>query len=186
MTLPQLIILDRDGVINQDSDQFIKSEAEFHLIPGSSKAIAKLKQAGLLVTVATNQSGVARGLFNIQDLNKMHEKLAALLKKDGGSLDYIAICPHREQDHCDCRKPKAGLLNEIMNKFKVTSANCLFVGDSFRDYEAALALEMPFALVLTGKGLKTLTAHPELNEKISIYDNLLSFANDLIVNTNLM
>src|SRR3990167_4912962 len=106
----KLIILDRDGVINEDSDTFIKRVEEWHPLPGSIEAIARLSQAGFFVAVATNQSGIARGLFSHQDLDAMHQQLFKLVKAAGGKIDYLAFCPHGPDDHCECRKPKAGLL----------------------------------------------------------------------------
>lgn len=175
MTL-RAIILDRDGVINEDSDEFVKSVAEFKLIPGSLKAIARFKQKGLAIAVASNQSGIARGLFSLETLNAMHAKLSMLLKAENTALDYIAICPHGPNDTCLCRKPKPGLLLEICQALKLKPAECLFVGDSFRDYEAAQAINMAFALVKTGKGLRTLEKHPELVLKVSIYQDLHDFS----------
>lgn len=164
MKKPRLIILDRDGVINEDSPHFIKSPAEFVPIPGSFDAIAQLKAQGLLVAVATNQSGLARGLFTKATLQAIHHKLPP--------LDYLAYCPHGPEDHCDCRKPKPGLLLTICQALKIDIADALFVGDSFRDYEAAHAINMRFALVLTGKGNETLQTHPEIFNKTNAYKDL--------------
>lgn len=175
--LPPLIILDRDGVINEDSENFIKSPDEFIPIPGSLEAIAKLKKSGAIIAIATNQSGLARGLFKAATLQKMHQKLTALLAKQNTEIDHIAICPHGPDDHCNCRKPKPGLLIEICQKFNIAPHSAIFIGDSFRDYEAAKAINMPFALVLSGKGSKTLAEHPALQKKTNVYQDLETFAN---------
>lgn len=175
----KLIILDRDGVINEDSDAFIKSVDEFIPIPGSILAIAKFKQAGFLVAIASNQSGIARGLFTFDTLQVMHLKLSNLLKTEGVAIDYIAVCPHGPDDHCQCRKPKPGLLIEICSALQLQPEEAVFVGDSYRDYEAAKALNMPFVLVKTGKGMRTLTQHPALKQEIQIFDDLLSFSHEV-------
>lgn len=174
----QLIILDRDGVINEDSPLFIKTVDEFIPIDGSIKAIAKIKKRGLLVAIASNQSGIARGLFTRETLNDMHAKLTQLLRQENAILDYLAICPHGPDEGCSCRKPKPGLLHEICQALHIKPEEAIFVGDSFRDYEAAHAINMPFALVLTGKGEEALTKHAELR-KVPIYKNLANFANHL-------
>ncbi len=178
--MPQLIILDRDGVINEDRDDFVKSVSEFMPIPGSIDAIASLHKAGYRVAMATNQSGVARGLFTQDTLNAMHEKLNTLLEAKGGKINYLALCPHGPDDDCACRKPKPGLLTEICNALHIAPEYALFIGDSFRDYEAAQALGMPFALVKTGKGLRTLAAYPKLKDEIPVYPSLSDAAQHLI------
>jgi len=178
--LPPLIILDRDGVINEDSESFIKSPDEFTPIPGSLEAIAKLKKSGAIVAIATNQSGLARGLFTTTILQQMHQKLATLLAKQNAKIDYVAICPHGPNDHCNCRKPKPGLLTEICQKFNITPQSAIFIGDSFRDYEAAKTINMPFALVLSGKGSKTLAEHPLLQQEVSIYQDLEAFTKQIL------
>lgn len=175
--LLRAIILDRDGVINEDSDEFIKSVAEFRPISGSLDAIAAFKKRGLIVAIASNQSGLARGLFSLQTLDAMHAYLHKLLAEKGTQLDYIAICQHGPDDHCACRKPKPGLLIEICQHLNLKPEECLFVGDSFRDYEAAKAINMPFILVKTGKGMRTLEKHTELAQEISIYKDLQALAN---------
>jgi D-glycero-D-manno-heptose 1,7-bisphosphate phosphatase len=159
----KLVILDRDGVINYDSDQYIKSAEEWIPLPGSLEAIAELNQAGFLVTVATNQSGLARGLFTINDLHTMHQKMMDLLAPMGGHVDGIFFCPHVDADRCDCRKPLPGLMRDIASRYRKTdSALALIgvpiVGDSLRDLEAATALGASPHLVLTGKGQKTVDA----------------------------
>lgn len=151
----KLIILDRDGVINHDSPDFIKSPAEWIPIPGSLEAIARLNQAGYRVVVATNQSGVARGLFDITTLNAIHAKLHASAQLVGADIDAIFFCPHAAIDGCDCRKPKSGMFEEIGKRFKVNLKGVPTVGDSLRDLQAGFNRGCTPYLVLTGKGEKT-------------------------------
>ncbi|GAB4121574.1 MAG: D-glycero-beta-D-manno-heptose 1,7-bisphosphate 7-phosphatase [Sideroxydans sp.] len=152
----KLIILDRDGVINYDSDQFIKSPEEWRPLPGSLEAIARLNQAGYRVVVATNQSGIGRGLFDMATLNAIHDKMHKSLALMGGRLDAIFFCPHTSESNCTCRKPKSGMLEEIGARYGVTLHGVPAVGDSLRDLEAAAHVGAQPYLVLTGKGEKTL------------------------------
>jgi len=168
----KLIILDRDGVINQDSDDYIKSPEEFIPIAGSLAAIARLKQAGYIVVVATNQSGVARRLFDIGTLNAIHEKLQRELARYGASLDGIFFCPHGPEDGCECRKPKAGLLREIATRFQVDLDCVPNIGDSLRDIEAAREVGAMPILVKTGKGQRTLEKHANELRDVAVYDDL--------------
>lgn len=168
----KLIILDRDGVINEDSDEYIKSPDEFIPIPGSLPAIARLKQNGYTVVVATNQAGIGRGLFDMGTLNAIHEKLHRELGRVGGSLDGIFFCPHHPEDGCECRKPKPGLLIEIARRFEVDLSGVPVVGDSLRDIEAARDVGARPVLVRTGKGLRTLQAHSAELRDVDVYDNL--------------
>lgn len=151
----KLIILDRDGVINYDSDQFIKSPDEWKPIPGSLEAIARLNQAGYRVVVATNQSGIGRGLFDMPTLNAIHDKMHKSLAQFGGRIDAVFFCPHTNEADCSCRKPKSGMMLEISARYGVGLANVPAVGDSLRDLEAAARLGAAPYLVLTGKGMKT-------------------------------
>ncbi|MEO5573987.1 MAG: D-glycero-beta-D-manno-heptose 1,7-bisphosphate 7-phosphatase [Gammaproteobacteria bacterium] len=151
-----LIILDRDGVINYDSDAFIKSPAEWHPIPGSLEAIARLNQAGSKVVVASNQSGIARGLFDLNMLNQIHKKMQDELAQVGGVIETILFCPHAPEDSCDCRKPRPGLLLKIAQQFNRHLTDVPAVGDSLRDIQAALAVGARPILVRTGKGLQAL------------------------------
>jgi D-glycero-D-manno-heptose 1,7-bisphosphate phosphatase len=154
----KLIVLDRDGVINYDSDQFIKSPDEWRPIPGSLEAIARLNHAGFRVVVATNQSGIGRGLFDMATLNAIHEKMHKALAQVGGRVDALFYCPHTADSVCECRKPKAGMLKEIGYRYGVEMTGVPCVGDSVRDLEAAEAVGAQPLLVLTGKGEKTLRA----------------------------
>ncbi len=151
----KLIILDRDGVINYDSDQFIKNPDEWKPIPGSLEAIARLNQAGYRVVVATNQSGIGRGLFDMPMLNSIHDKMHKSLAQVGGRIDAIFFCPHANDANCACRKPKSGMIEEIATRYGVSLKDVPAVGDSLRDLEAAARLGAQPYLVLTGKGAKT-------------------------------
>jgi D-glycero-D-manno-heptose 1,7-bisphosphate phosphatase len=152
----KLIILDRDGVINYDSDQFIKSPDEWRPIPGSLEAIARLNHAGFRVVVATNQSGLGRGLFDMATLIAINDKMHKSLAQLGGRIDAVFYCPHAADSACECRKPKPGMFIEIANRFGVELTGVPCVGDSVRDLQAAATVEAQPILVLTGKGEKTL------------------------------
>lgn len=172
--MTSLVILDRDGVINQDSDAYVKHVDEWIPIPGSAAAIARLCKAGYQVAVATNQSGLARGYFSQADLDAMHAKMTALVEAEGGSFAHIAWCPHGLDDHCDCRKPLPGLIDQIERALGVSAAGAPMVGDSQRDLEAGIARDCVPVLVRTGKGVKTepkLAQHSELNHA-QVFDNL--------------
>jgi D-glycero-D-manno-heptose 1,7-bisphosphate phosphatase len=154
----KLVILDRDGVINQDSDRFIKNPDEWRPIAGSLEAIAKLTQSGYRVIVATNQSGIGRGLFDMSTLNAIHEKMHRAVHQAGGRIDAIFYCPHAADSTCECRKPKPGMLKEIGLRFHTTLVGVPVVGDSLRDLEAAASVGAQPILVETGKGKLTKTA----------------------------
>ena len=151
----KLIILDRDGVINFDSDHFIKSPAEWKPIPGSPEAIARLTQAGYRVVVASNQSGIERGLFDMDTLNAIHEKMHQSVKTAGGRIEAIFYCPHAADANCICRKPKPGMFERIAECFNADLAETHAVGDSLRDLQAAATAGARPVLVLTGKGRGT-------------------------------
>lgn len=173
----KLIILDRDGVINQDSDDFVKSVDEWIPIEGSMDAVAFLTEAGYTVAVATNQSGIGRKYFTLQDLTEMHAKMHRLAVQAGGVIDGIWFCPHLAEDNCNCRKPKPGMVQDILDRFQAQAADTWLVGDSLRDLQAIDAVGGKPALVLTGKGKKTLQAQEhELPENTQVFDNLLAFA----------
>lgn len=159
----QLVILDRDGVINYDSDDYIKSPAEWLPIPGSLEAIAKLKHAGYTIAIASNQSGLARGYFTKQTLDAIHQKMQNALKTLDAQIDAIFYCPHGPNDGCDCRKPKPGLLLQIAEHFHVSLQNIPFIGDSLRDIQAAQAAGCQAIFVASGKSIadkKQLTGIP--------------------------
>lgn len=175
----KLIILDRDGVINQDSDAYIKTVDEFIPLPGSLEAIARLNQAGYHVTVATNQSGIGRGYFELATLNAMHEKLRRMLADMGGRIEMIAFCPHAPEDNCDCRKPKPGLYQEIAHRLETPLRGVPVIGDSLRDLQAARAVDARPILVKTGKGTRTL-AKGEGIENVPVYDDLAAAVTALL------
>ncbi|MDO8349698.1 MAG: D-glycero-beta-D-manno-heptose 1,7-bisphosphate 7-phosphatase [Gallionella sp.] len=151
----KLIILDRDGVINLDSDQFIKNPVEWQPIPGSLEAIARLNQADYRVVVATNQSGIGRGLFDMHTLNAIHDKMHKACALVGARIDAVFFCPHTAESRCDCRKPNPGMLEEIAARYNTSLAGVPVVGDSLRDLQSAAVLGATPYLVLTGKGVKT-------------------------------
>lgn len=178
-TLPRLVILDRDGVINEDSDDYIKSAEEWLPIPGSLEAIARLNHAGVAVTVATNQSGIGRGLFTLSDLNEMHAKFQLALSRVGGHVDGIFFCPHAPDAGCSCRKPAPGLLKAISERFDLALEGIPLIGDSRRDVEAALAAGASPILVRTGKGGRTLEKDPFL-AGCPVFDDLASAVDVLL------
>jgi len=154
----KLIILDRDGVINYDSDQFIKTPEEWKPIPGSLEAIAKLNHSGYRVVVASNQSGIGRGLFDMAALNAINDKMYRALAQMGGRIDALFYCPHPAEANCECRKPKPGMFNDIARRFNVDLQGVPSVGDSLRDLQASHAAGAQPILVLSGKGAKTQAA----------------------------
>jgi D-glycero-D-manno-heptose 1,7-bisphosphate phosphatase len=151
----KLVILDRDGVINQDSDRYIKSPAEWQPIPGAIEAIARLHQNGYRVVVATNQSGIGRGLFDMATFNAMNDKMMELVFRQGGRIDALFFCPHTDAEGCNCRKPKTGMFEEVAARLHVDLKGVPCVGDSLRDLQAAEAVGALPILVLTGKGKAT-------------------------------
>ncbi len=175
----KFVILDRDGVINQDSDAYIKSPEEWIPIPGSLPAIARLNAAGFKVAVATNQSGIARGFYDQSILQAMHEKMRGLLADVGGRIDSLVFCPHGPDDDCFCRKPKSGLYQQIAEHFSASLQNIPVIGDSERDLQAAEAVGATPILVRTGKGERTLRQYPERAEGLCFDD--LSQAADFLI-----
>lgn len=176
----KLIILDRDGVINHDSDLYIKSPDEWHQIDGSFEALRLLTQAGYQIAIATNQSGLARGLFSTETLNAIHSKMCQGANAEGGNINYIAFCPHGPDEGCLCRKPKTGLLEQISIHYKTHLNKVPFIGDSFKDIQAGRQMGCHPILVLTGKGLETYKKHEaELND-IEIQHNLLAAVQSLL------
>ncbi len=175
--MKKLIILDRDGVINEDSDDYIKSPEEWLPIPGSLEAIALMNQAGFTVVVATNQSGLARAYYDETTLAQIHDKMHAALFAVKAKVAHIFYCPHGPDEGCLCRKPLPGLLLQAKELFNLASLKDVpFVGDSWRDIEAALAAGALPVLVKTGKGQKTAQKHAHELMNIPQFDNLLSFA----------
>lgn len=187
MSLPasnKLIILDRDGVINEDSDEYVKSLAEWIPIPGSIEAIADLSKAGYVIAVATNQSGIGRGLFDLDELELMHNKLFTEVEAAGGEIAGIFYCPHTPDDNCECRKPKSGLIDSIEIELGLPVMGAYIVGDSQRDLEAGFNKGCVPVLVRTGKGEKTLPALPDKNpalfSKTLVFSDLRNFATRLL------
>lgn len=166
------IILDRDGVINFDSDNYIKSPDEWIPIPESPEAIALLNQAGFEILIATNQSGIGRGYYTLDILNAIHNKMHNTLTIAGATIKEIFFCPHLPDAGCECRKPKLGLLNAMKAKYQLDFASTYFIGDSHVDMKAATAAGCQPLLVLTGNGAKTLKNYPEFNT-IPRFDNLM-------------
>lgn len=176
----QLVILDRDGVINQDSDAYIKSPAEWIPLPGSLDAIVRLNRGGFSVVVATNQAGIGRGLFDLDTLQSIHQKMIAALAASGGHLDGIFFCPHRPDEHCDCRKPEPGLLRQVAAQFDTNLNAVPVIGDSLRDLRAAQAVGARPMLVLSGNGQRTSKHLPEEFRDIDIYPDLAAAATALL------
>jgi len=169
----KLIILDRDGVTNHDSDAYIKSKEEWVPIEGSLEAIARLNHGGYTVVVASNQSGLARGYFDIEALSAMHKKMDDMLIKLGGKIDAVFYCPHGPDDACDCRKPKPGMLLEIGQRFNVPLKEVIFIGDSIADIKAASNANSKAMLVRTGKGVKAeKILQTECKASIPVFDDL--------------
>lgn len=175
----KLIILDRDGVINFDSDQFIKNPTEWRPIPGSLEAIARLNQAGYRVVVATNQSGIGRGLFDMPTLNAIHDKMHKACALVGARIDAIFFCPHTAESNCHCRKPESGMLEEIADRFNTDLTDVPVIGDSRRDLVPAAKMGAQPFLVLTGKGERTLAAG-DLPEGTRIFPDLAAAVASLL------
>ncbi len=169
--MTKLVILDRDGVINEDSDEYIKSLDEWLPIPGSIEAIAKLSKAGYTVAVATNQSGLSRGYFSIDTLNLMHDRMIELVENKGGKISAIAYCPHHPDDKCDCRKPKPGLVDQIEKILNTSAQGAFFIGDTEKDMQIGISKGCSPILVKTGKGARTLKAGLK-TQGVDVYDNL--------------
>lgn len=176
----KLLILDRDGVINEDSDEYIKSPDEWVPIPGSLEAIARLNHEGWHVVVASNQSGIGRGLFDMDTLNAIHRKMLKALAMAGGRIDAIFFCPHAPEDHCICRKPKSGLFQDIARRYELADLSDVHaVGDSLRDLQAAQPLGCMLHLVRTGKG-ERIADLGNLPASTHVHDDLAAFAQWLL------
>jgi D-glycero-D-manno-heptose 1,7-bisphosphate phosphatase len=180
----RLVILDRDGVINHESDAYIKSPDEWIPIPGSLDAIARLHRAGLTVVVVTNQAGVGRGLFDLATLEAIHRKMRTAVEAAGGKLSGIFYCPHGPEDNCDCRKPKPGLLRRIANQFQVDLHDLPVIGDSLKDIEAAESVGARPILVRTGYGEETWQNLAD-KRRVNVYPDLAAAATQLLRETRL-
>lgn len=176
----RLVILDRDGVINKESRDFIKSADEWLPLEGSIEAIAALSKGGFRVAVASNQSGLARGLFDYNALYAMHEKMRDLVAAAGGRIDHIVVCPHGPDDGCECRKPKAGLLLQVAEYFGADLDGVAFIGDSIRDLQAAVAAGAQPVLVRSGNGERAAAALPDELAGTPVYDDLAAAAAALL------
>ncbi|MBU2754718.1 D-glycero-beta-D-manno-heptose 1,7-bisphosphate 7-phosphatase [Acidithiobacillus sp. CV18-2] len=176
--MTHLLILDRDGVINEDSDAYIKSAAEWRPIPGSLEAIARFNRAGYTVVVASNQSGIGRRLFSLRALGSIHARMRRELAETGGRIDAIFFCPHHPEAGCTCRKPQAGMFREIGERFQVDLQGVPAVGDSHRDLLAARSAGASPILVLTGKGKKA--ADTARAEGVPVFANLAAVADALL------
>jgi D-glycero-D-manno-heptose 1,7-bisphosphate phosphatase len=176
----KVIILDRDGVINHDSDSYIKSRDEWHVIEGAPEAIARLNQAGYICVVATNQSGIGRGLYTMETFMQINRKMHKVMAAANAHIEFVLFCPHTPDDNCDCRKPKAGMLDEAVKRLRVDPETVCFVGDALRDVQAARRAKMLPILVKTGKGEKTIsTKHVDLDD-VAVYDSLADFVDKLL------
>jgi D-glycero-D-manno-heptose 1,7-bisphosphate phosphatase len=175
------LLMDRDGVINQDSDDYIKSAEEWQPIARSLEAIALLNQHGFRVVVISNQSGLARGYYTLEILEQMHTKMRRLLAEYGGAIDSIYICPHAPEANCNCRKPKTGLLTQFSHEKQVDLQGLFLIGDRFSDLAAGYAVGATPLLVKTGQGLRTLAAHPNLT--VPTFETLYDAACYLITTT---
>ncbi len=175
----KLVILDRDGVINQDSVNYIKSPAEWKPIPGSLEAIARLTQTGYKVVVATNQSGIGRGLFDMDTLNAIHDKMHRSVQAVGGRIEAIFYCPHAADADCACRKPRPGMFKRIAACFNADMTNAIAIGDSLRDLQAAETAGALPILVRTGKGLATLAGN-QMPARTLVFDDLAGAVNHIL------
>lgn len=175
----KLIILDHNGVINQSSDTFIKTSDEWIPIPGSLEAIARLTHSGYRVVIATNQSGIGRGLMDMAAYNAINDKMYKAINQAGGRIDAIFFCPHTNEDKCSCRKPATGMYEEIMQRYGINLSNMPIVGDSLRDLQAAAAVGAIPILVLTGKGQRT-RAKKEIPANTQIFENLAMAVDALV------
>ncbi len=175
----KLCILDRDGVINYDSDQYIKSPAEWRPIPGSIEAIARLNQGGYRIAVATNQSGIGRGLFDMATLNAINDKMMELVFRQGGRIDALFFCPHTAAEACNCRKPRTGMFEEIAARFHTELRGVPIIGDSLKDLQSADAVGAQPILVLTGKGART-RDDGGIPRKTLVFNNLAEAARHLV------
>ena len=177
----QLIILDRDGVINEDSDEFIKSPTEWNPVRGSLEAIARLHRAGWRVVVATNQSGIARKLFDLDTLARIHETMHRSVIESGGLIEAVFFCPHGPDDNCNCRKPLPGMFHDIAARLNINLQGVPAIGDSLRDIQAAQAAGATPLLVKTGKGFATVN-HPDFDPSIPVYNDLYGAVDHLLAN----
>lgn len=176
----KLVLLDRDGVINQYNPDQIRNPDAWLPIEGSLEAITKLNQQGYRVVVITNQSGISLGFFDVDDLHAIHQKMHDALSKLGGHIDAVFYCPHSNSDECSCRKPKPGMLHDIAKRLGADLIDVPVVGDSLRDLQAAMAVGAQPVLVLTGKGKNALDENPALAQQAHVFDNLAAFVEQFL------
>lgn len=176
----KLVILDRDGVINEDSDEFVKSPHEWQPIPRSLEGMARLYHAGYRLVVATNQSGIARGLFDFDALAAIHDKMQRLLGEFGGRTDGIFFCPHAPEDHCECRKPGIGLLRDIARRFQIDLSRVAVIGDKASDVQAARAGGGRPVLVRTGHGAELVDNDHGLLTGVPVFEDLGAAADAIV------
>lgn len=180
MPTERFVFIDRDGVINMDSDDYIRSPSEWIPIPGSIDALAALSHAGFRIAIVSNQSGLARGLFDLGALNSIHRKLCDLASRRGGRLEMILFCPHGPADNCGCRKPKPGLLRAVQKRAGLDLRGLPFIGDSLGDIQAAKRVGMVPMLVRTGKGIRTLAHGGAELKDVAVFDDLKAACEELI------
>jgi len=178
----KLIILDRDGTINADRDDYVKSPQEWRPLPRSLEAIARMNHAGWRVVIASNQSGLGRGLFDVATLNAMHDKMNHLLAQEGARVEAVFFCPHTQDDRCDCRKPLSGLFEQIAKRTGVDLNTVPTVGDSLRDLQAGANVGCEPHLVLTGKGeaFKGQALSPQFPKNTRVHADLYAFSEWLL------
>jgi D-glycero-D-manno-heptose 1,7-bisphosphate phosphatase len=180
----KLVLLDRDGVINEDSDEYIKSPEEFHMLPGVPQTIARLNFSGVKCALATNQSGIARGLFTLEGYLQIQQKLNKKLAEHDAYLDGVFFCPHGPDEQCECRKPEPGLLLKALSRFTVMASNAVFIGDSIRDIQAAVRADITPILVRTGNGVATeKSRHPDL-KNVAVFDSLVEAVDEVLKTPN--
>jgi D-glycero-D-manno-heptose 1,7-bisphosphate phosphatase len=176
----KLLILDRDGVINYDSDKYVKNIDEWEAIPESLEAIANITQLGYKIVVCTNQSGIGRGLFTLEELHDIHDKMLRLVEQSGGNIAAIVFCPHTPEDNCNCRKPRPGMIIDVCERFNIENLeNIMMVGDSDRDLQAIAAAGGIPVLVKTGNGKKTLSKG-KIPPGTLVFENLLEVSEYLM------
>lgn len=180
MGIERFVFLDRDGVINADSDLYIRNDSDWIPIPGSIDAIVNLNHAGFRIAIVSNQSGLARGYFDIGSLNTMHQKLHHLISQRGGHIEMIVFCPHSPDEGCSCRKPLPGMLRQVQARTGIDLQGLPFIGDSLTDIQAARHEGMVPILVRTGKGLQSLATGGNLVKDVLVYDDLKTASDDLI------
>ena len=178
--MKKVIILDRDGVINHDSDNYIKSCDEWHIIDGSANAIARLNNAGYTCVVATNQSGIGRGLYSLETFMQICNKMNEALANAQATVEFILYCPHTPEDNCNCRKPKTGMLDETIARLRVESSSVFFIGDTLRDIQAAYSAKIKPILVRTGKGEALIAENPPEIYNVPVYSSLADFADKFL------